>query len=767
MARSLSWLVLAIPLSLFVLPLGVGISFTASRERSRGLRRAHAALNSEPQQPAPQRQTAKVRELQFRWKSRAGWLRALQILGRFEAGRYDVSRMSWSWWQDQVDNKQSRVDVTCQECGHRSRGTTLSHLQSGNAPGCFCNRAVLWSSREGHARCLEILRDRYADQYDASRMDWSWWKAHVKDAVSKLDVTCQECGHRSRGTTLSSLQSGNAPGCFCNGAVPWSSREGHARCLEILRDRYADQYDASRMDWSWWKAHVKDAVSKLDVTCQECGHRSRGTTLSSLQSGNAPGCFCNGAVPWSSREGHARCLQILRDRYADQYDASRMDWSWWKAHVKDAVSKLDVTCQECGHRSRGTTLSSLQSGNAPGCFCNGAIPWSSREGHARFLEILRDRYADQHDASRMDWSWWKAHVKDAFSKLDVTCQACGHRSRGTAVGSLQRGAAPGCFCNRAVPWSSREGHARCLQILRDRYADQYDASRMDWSWWKAHVKDAVSKLDVTCQECGHRSRGTSLGNLQSGNAPGCFCNGAVPWSSREGHARFLEILRDRYADQYDASRMDWSWWKAHIKNRCSKLDVTCQACGHRSRGTALSSLQSGNAPGCLCTKKTESKLRQWLAASFLNLTVATQVTGCTSPRTGRVLPFDFGLYKEAVLIELDGDIGHFGRGWGGSANDGGVPQRDFLKEQWAMQEGKVVIRLLQADVYGDRRKWQDFLTSAIQHAIRTPGPCVLTQDVEQYKAGIYQNLRSGMDCETGYFQPSRTPYLVYRSQEQD
>ena len=693
------------------------------------------------------------------WSSKEGHARCLAMLTDRYANQYDASRMDSAWWKSHVEGTGSTVDVTCRECGHRSRSTTLGSLQSGTSPGCFCNGAVPWSSQEGHARCLAILKGRYGNQYDASRMDWVWWKANIKGFASTLDVTCRECGYRSRSTTVGSLQSGTSPGCFCNGAVPWSSQEGHARCLAMLKGRHGNQYDASRMDWAWWKGHVEGAGSTVDVTCRECGHRSRSTTLRCLQSGASPGCFCSGAVPWSSQEGHARCLAMLKGRYGNQYDASRMDWVWWKANIKGFASTLDVTCRECGYRSRSTTVGSLQSGTSPGCFCNGAVPWSSREGHARCLALLKDRYGNQYDASRMDWAWWKASIQGVASTLDVTCRECGHRSRSTTLGSLQTGKSPGCFCNGAVPWSGREGHARCLAMLKGRNGNQYDATRMDWVWWKANIKGSASTLDVTCRECGYRSRSTTVGSLQSGTSPGCFCNGAVPWSSREGHARCLALLKDRYGNQYDASRMDWAWWKTSIRGVASTLDVTCRECGHRSRSTTLNNLRSGHSPRCFCQKKTEAKLRRWLCANFQDCT--TQVQGCTNRDTQRSLPFDFGLYNDTVLIELDGDIGHFGRGWGGSADDRGVPHRDHQKELWAMQQGKVVVRLLQADVYRDSWLWEDFLTAAIQRATCLTQPCVLTQDATQYKCGIYRMLRCDLNCKEGSFLPSHIPYLEY------
>ena len=143
------------------------------------------------------------------------------------------------------------------------------------------------------------------------------------------------------------------------------------------------------------------------------------------------------------------------------------------------------------------------------------------------------------------------------------------------------------------------------------------------------------------------------------------------------------MLKLRHEEQYDASDMTWAWWRANIKHQTSKISVTCKRCGHRSRGTSLASLQSGQAPGCLCSRKTEAKLRRWLCAKYPDWTITSQVKGCTNPDTQRPLPFDFGVYHDTILIELDGEIRHFGRGWGGVADDGGVPQRDFFKEYWA------------------------------------------------------------------------------------
>ena len=640
----------------------------------------------------------------------------------------------------------------------RSLSVGRQAVESGEpSPGRF-----RWTSEAGWYQALGILEDRYGEQYNASQITWDWWIENIKGSRSAIDVTCQTCGHRSKSTSLQSLKAGKAPGCFCNGGVPWSSREGHERCLLMLQERYGEQYDASQMTWDWWRENIKGSRSAIDVTCQTCGHRSKSTSLNNLNAGRAPGCFCNGGVPWSSREGHERCLLMLQERYGEQYDASQMTWDWWRGNIKNQDSTIDVTCQTCGHRSKGTSLSSLQSGNAPGCFCNRGVPWSSRAGHERCLLMLQERYGVQYDASQMTWDWWRENIKGSRSAIDVTCRTCGHRSKSTSLQSLKAGKAPGCFCNGGVPWSSREGHERCLLMLQERYGEQYDASQITWDWWRENIKGSRSAIEVTCRTCGHRSKSTSLQSLKAGQAPGCFCNRGVPWSSRAGHERCLLMLQERYGEQYDASQMTWDWWRENIKGSSSAIDVTCQTCEHRSQGTSLNRLQQGNSPGCFCNKKTEAKLGRYLFREYPDSIITSQVRGCTNPDTGRPLPFDFGLYHDSILIELDGDIGHFGRGFGGDPDDQGVPQRDFHKEHWAMRQGKVVVRLLQTDVYQDSWPWVDFLTSAIQHATCSTQPCVITQAAKKYKGGIYRQLRRDLNCKEGLFLPSRIPYLKYR-----
>ncbi|CAE7359971.1 unnamed protein product, partial [Symbiodinium necroappetens] len=278
---------------------------------------------------------------------------------------------------------------------------------------------------------------------------------------------------------------------------------------------------------------------------------------------------------WTSEAGWYRALNMLKDRYDEQYDGSTMTWGWWRDNIKGAGSAVDVTCNECGYRCKSSSLKHLRNGS--------------------------DRYDEQCDASRMTWCWWRDNIKGVESAMDVTCNECGHRSKSTSLNSLQMG--------------------------RDRYDEQYDASLASSFCYFLSQRDPSVDLS-TC------------------------------WSELE----FFSPDQDRYDEQYDASRMTWGWWRDNIKGRESAMDVTCNECGRRCKSSSTNRFQQGQAPGCLCNKKTEAKLRRWLCAKYPDCTITSQVRGCTNPDTQRPLLFDFGLYQDTILIELDGDIGHFGRG---------------------------------------------------------------------------------------------------------
>ena len=98
-----------------------------------------------------------------------------------------------------------------------------------------------------------------------------------------------------------------------------------------------------------------------------------------------------------------------------------------------------------------------------------------------------------------------------------------------------------------------------------------------------------------------------------------------------------------------------------------------------------------------------------------------------------------------MYIELDGHIGHFGVGWNGKPDED-APRRDLMKETWALEHGRRVIRLLQRDVWVANYDWGIFLTEAIRLTLDASTSFVLCQNVPEYEGGVYASLRNVWSC---------------------
>ncbi|CAE8696707.1 unnamed protein product [Polarella glacialis] len=601
-------------------------------------------------------------------------------------------------------------------------------------------RSLLWQQLRLATASADSSVQRV--EQDNSQVTSELWQREFQNKHAAMSIRCQDRGRVSETTQVTEMSS--RPSHFCKGKIRYSTLEVRNNMLEFISKRFANKYDTSEMTLQWWQANVTGSLSKLDITCRDCGYRVRTTTFNSLQQGRGFGCFCAGCVRWSTLAGHQRMLDLIAKRWGNKYDASTMTWAWWQDNIHGSLSRLDVTCRDCGYCAKTTRIRDFQEARVFSCFCNGGVSWSTAEGFHRIISLIGRKFGDKYNTSRMTLKWWQENIQTACGRLDVTCRDCGHHTQTTSIQSIAAGAGFGCFCSGAIRWASAEGHRRFLELIVERYMDKCDASRMTSDWWQASIRDAHSKVDITCKTCNHRNTTSTIGTLRQGSFFACLCKGGIRWSTAEGHGRMLRLISERFGDKYDTSTMSWAWWQSHVTRADSKLIVTCRDCRHCSKNTRIKSVQQGQGFGCLCRNKTEAKLLEWLGESYGVGTVSWQVQGCLNPATGRTLPFDFGLFDSHVLIELDGDIGHFGEGWPGCPlGDRGVPERDLFKEQWAVETGRVVIRLLQQDVLKDSIDWRAFLQDTVAAAVAARRPRVITQDSPKYHAGRYYELRFG------------------------
>lgn len=151
-------------------------------------------------------------------------------------------------------------------------------------------------------------------------------------------------------------------------------------------------------------------------------------------------------------------------------------------------------------------------------------------------------------------------------------------------------------------------------------------------------------------------------------------------------------------------------WNVYIASN-AMIAFFCVACSHSFKCRAYN-VSSGHGCG-RCTHKTERKLFDVLSCKYHELQRPYKADWCRSTTFNRVLPFDFALEADKIIIELDGNH-HFRQvmNWNKSPEENHA--RDVYKQACANTNGFRVIRILQTDVWSDKNDWLTKLLTAIE-----------------------------------------------------
>ena len=146
-----------------------------------------------------------------------------------------------------------------------------------------------------------------------------------------------------------------------------------------------------------------------------------------------------------------------------------------------------------------------------------------------------------------------------------------------------------------------------------------------------------------------------------------------------------------------------------FKHSGNKYWFNCD-CGHEFE-SALSNITGLNSWCPICVNKTEKKIYEQLLQSYPNIISQFRADWCKSQITSRILPFDFVLEEQKVIIELDGPQ-HFIQ-----VSNWKTPEEQFendqYKEKCANENGYSIIRIIQEDVWNDTYDWLNELTQNI------------------------------------------------------
>jgi len=600
----------------------------------------------------------------------------------------------------------------CRSCKAEVTTTMLGSFMSAGFMGCACGK---WRSR----RCEVVAKARENDLVLLTpEHDWP-----TINVSSTLRLHCNKC------SAVVSVQLGNFMNvgyysCSCPTRRSWGARRNEvlaeAERREVVLETSIEE----------WPRIVLHQSSKITLRCLVCSTTVTTTSVATFMIGGL-GCRCRGT--WG---------RLWRHRYREVYELAlarnvelRVTESDWMEDAKSCIDyKPPLFCKSCEMLVTATNLQSFVRLDVLGCNCPNGTPqrcWELRYDDFCEQAVLREV---QVITSEQEWKSGKARYN---FKPTLLCKRCKMTVTTTCVSSFCAGRL-GCDCPplpRFNSWRNRYDEVACA--TKERGMELLTTTEE----WETACVDHNFCPRLFCSSCGALCLTTTIDSFMTGGTRGCRCP-HIPaehhWAVRREE---IVIIADKNDVEVVTSAEDW----AVTLRRGDNPTFLCRRCYVAVTSTSLCNFKRRGAIGCACRFKTEKLLLQWLCDEFGADRVEYQPRACQNLDTMHWTHFDYKL-DHKIVIELDGDIGHFGLDWNRDPT-ASAPRRDLMKELVAIQNGLCVVRLLQADVWTDRLNWRGFIRDAIGCLASTDiSSCVLCQRSEKYSMGVYADLRSDWTC---------------------
>jgi len=135
-----------------------------------------------------------------------------------------------------------------------------------------------------------------------------------------------------------------------------------------------------------------------------------------------------------------------------------------------------------------------------------------------------------------------------------------------------------------------------------------------------------------------------------------------------------------------------------------------------------------------CKKKTEALLLKFLRNEYPSCKTQLRFEWCRTADTRQIMPFDFGIEDNKILIELDGKQ-HFSQVSNWNAPED-VQLKDIEKIKRCIKEGYSIIHLCQEDVWKNKYDWKKYLLEEIEQLKTSEPKCVFIQMTTIYEKHI-------------------------------
>lgn len=156
-----------------------------------------------------------------------------------------------------------------------------------------------------------------------------------------------------------------------------------------------------------------------------------------------------------------------------------------------------------------------------------------------------------------------------------------------------------------------------------------------------------------------------------------------------------------------------------FKGSESKGIFNCNVCNSEFESKMYNVLTGYWCP--YCKNKSEAKLLQFL--NKYNCKTQVRFDWCRFSKTNNIMPFDFELMNDKILIELDGEQ-HFSQVSNWDAPEL-IQEKDVEKIKKCIENGYSIIHINQEEMWKDKYDWKHILQDNIEHLKNTDNKQVL------------------------------------------
>ncbi len=435
--------------------------------------------------------------------------RFLERAREIHGDKFDYSEVT----EDHIKGKRSKVPLLCNTCGYRWSPVINDHINSGS--GCpSCTGRVKWNLERFLKRAQEIHGDKF--DYSAVREE------DIKGASSTISITCNQCGYHWSPSITCHINSKS--GCLdCAGKLRWTLE----RFIQRSRKVHGDKFDYSKIN----EEDIKGHKSKITIVCNSCHYEWSQLVDGHVQGRGCPNCA--NQARWTLEKFLKRAGEI----HNELYDYSKVT----EDHIKNARSKIPITCNQCGYHWSPEITSHINCKNkCPSC--TGKVKWTLERFFAKANEIHKGCY---------DYSYvTEKHINGIDSKIPIICKSCGYQWSPSIHNHIYGYGCPDCSGN--AKWTLE----RFLERAKGIHGDKFDYSRV----MQGHIENNKSKVPIVCKTCRH-TWSPSIGNHINSRSGCPICN--LSYGERECQRILeecgLEYQREVILPELPKKRFDFAF----------------------------------------------------------------------------------------------------------------------------------------------------------------------------------------------------------------